>query len=65
MDSTIRPCRRCAADAVVIAMEFDGNVVDMESCDKCDTRLWSMAGEPVELQEVLIEVGLRSGRRRS
>ena len=30
-------------------MEFDGNVVDMESCDKCDTRLWSMAGEPVDL----------------
>ncbi len=46
-------------------MEFDGSVVDMESCDTCDTRLWSMAGEPVELHDVLAEVGLRSGRRRS
>jgi hypothetical protein len=36
----------------------------MESCDRCDTRLWSMAGEPVELDAVLTEVGLRSGRRR-
>lgn len=64
MDSTIRPCRRCTADAVVIEMQFDGSVVDMESCDRCDTRLWSMAGEPVDLGAVLTEVGLRSGRRR-
>ena len=64
MQSTVRPCRRCGAEAVVIAMQFDGNVVDMESCDRCATRLWSMAGQPVELDEVLTEVGLRSGRRR-
>jgi hypothetical protein len=65
MESTLRPCRRCGGEAVLIAMQFDGNTVDMESCDRCDTRVWSVAGEPVELDHVLNEVGLRSSRRRS
>ncbi len=64
MESTIRPCRLCGSDAVVIGMAFDGNTVDMESCDHCDTRRWSVQGEAVELDAVLAEVGLRSGRRR-
>lgn len=35
----------------------------MESCDTCDTRRWHLAGEQIDLQEALNQVGEHSGRR--
>lgn len=59
-----RRCRTCKHELVTIAMTVDGNVLDMESCETCDIRSWSLSGAPVDLELVLQQVGEHSGRRR-
>jgi hypothetical protein len=48
----------------VIRINVDGNDLLMESCDSCDTRRWQLAGERIDLQEALSQVGEHAGRRR-
>jgi hypothetical protein len=51
-------------ELVAIRMVVDGNDLVMESCEKCDTRRWQLAGEQIDLQQALAEVGEHVGRRR-
>jgi hypothetical protein len=48
-----------------IEMTVDGNALIMESCDGCDARRWRLAGQRIDLQEALQQVGEHAGRRRS
>ena len=57
-------CARCGLEPVAIRMVVDGNDLVMESCEKCDTRRWQLAGEQIDLQKALAEVGEHVGRRR-
>lgn len=57
-------CGRCGHELSMVNIEVDGNVLIMESCDNCDARRWNLAGEPIELQQVLDHVGEHAGRRR-
>lgn len=57
-------CRVCGAEVSLINITVDGNVLVMESCDRCDARRWHIAGEPISLDRVLDEVGERDARRR-
>ena len=57
-------CGRCGHELSMVNIEVDGNVLVMESCDNCDARRWHLAGEPIELPEVLDHVGEHAGRRR-
>ena len=41
-------------------MTVDGNDLVMESCQKCDTRRWQLAGRQIDLQQALAEVGEHS-----
>jgi hypothetical protein len=45
-------------------MTVDGNDLVMESCQRCDTRRWHLAGTQIDLQQALAEVGEHAGRRR-
>lgn len=58
------PCLRCGAELSVIRIVVDGNPLLMESCDGCDVRRWQLAGERIDLQEALTQVGEHAGRRR-
>jgi len=58
------PCLRCGAELSVIRIVVDGNNLHMESCDGCDARRWQLAGERIDLQEALTQVGEHAGRRR-
>ncbi len=58
------PCLRCGAELSVIRILVDGNSLLMESCDGCDARRWQLAGERIDLQEALTQVGEHAGRRR-
>lgn len=58
------PCTRCGNELSVIRILVDGNTLLMESCDGCDARRWQLAGERIELQEALSQVGEHAGRRR-
>ncbi|MGB5759408.1 MAG: hypothetical protein WBM50_21010 [Acidimicrobiales bacterium] len=58
------PCGRCGGEQAAIEINVDGNTLLMESCDGCDTRRWHLAGERIDLQEALNQVGEHSGRRR-
>lgn len=57
-------CGRCGHELSMVNIEVDGNVLIMESCDNCDARRWQLAGEPLDLQQVLDHVGEHAGRRR-
>lgn len=57
-------CEICGAEQAEIRINVDGNTLLMESCDGCDTRRWQLAGERIDLQEALNQVGEHSGRRR-
>lgn len=57
------PCPRCGQELSVIRINVDGNTLLMESCDGCDARRWQLAGERIDLQEALDQVGEHSGRR--
>jgi hypothetical protein len=57
-------CEICGAEQAAIRINVDGNTLLMESCDGCDTRRWQLAGERIDLQEALNQVGEHSGRRR-
>jgi len=57
-------CGRCGHELSMVNIEVDGNVLIMESCDNCDARRWHLAGEPIELEQVLDHVGEHAGRRR-
>lgn len=57
-------CGRCGHELSMVNIEVDGNVLIMESCDNCDARRWHMAGEQIDLQQVLDHVGEHAGRRR-
>ena len=57
------PCLRCGQELSVIRINVDGNTLLMESCDGCDARRWQLAGERIDLQEALDQVGEHSGRR--
>lgn len=61
---TGRPCGICGAEQAAIRINVDGNTLLMESCDGCDIRRWQLAGERIDLQEALNQVGEHSGRRR-
>lgn len=63
--STTAPCPSCGAEQSAIRINVDGNTLLMESCDSCDIRRWQLAGERIDLQEALNQVGEHSGRRRS
>jgi hypothetical protein len=58
------PCGRCGSELSVIRILVDGNTLLMESCDGCDARRWQLAGERIDLQQALDEVGEHAGRRR-
>ena len=58
------PCARCGNELSVIRIVVDGNTLLMESCDGCDARRWQLAGERIDLQEALSQVGEHAGRRR-
>ncbi len=58
------PCGRCGHELSAIRINVDGNTLLMESCDGCDVRRWQLAGERIDLQEALDQVGEHSGRRR-
>ena len=58
-------CGVCNQELVSIVMAVDGQDLVMVSCQKCDTRAWTLDGEPVDLQHALAEVGEHSGRRRA
>jgi len=62
--STGQPCDRCGNELSVIRILVDGNTLLMESCDGCDARRWQLAGERIDLQEALSQVGEHAGRRR-
>ncbi|MGF1599347.1 MAG: hypothetical protein ACFCVK_20950 [Acidimicrobiales bacterium] len=57
-------CSVCSTELVTIHITVDGNDLVMESCEKCDTRRWQLAGEKIDLQQALAEVGEHAGRRR-
>lgn len=57
-------CPRCGAEQAAIRINVDGTTLLMESCDGCDLRRWHLAGERIDLQEALNQVGEHSGRRR-
>lgn len=57
-------CGTCGAELAIIRINVDGNTLLMESCDGCDTRRWQLAGERIDLQEALDQVGEHAGRRR-
>ena len=57
-------CESCSVELVTIRMTVDGNDLVMESCQRCDTRRWQLAGEQIDLQRALDEVGEHAGRRR-
>jgi hypothetical protein len=57
-------CEVCDLELVTIRMIVDGNELVMQSCQKCDTRRWHLAGRPVDLERALAEVGEHAGRRR-
>lgn len=59
------PCNSCGAPLSAIRINVDGRTLLMESCDGCDTRRWQLAGERIDLQEALNQVGEHAGRRRS
>lgn len=60
-----KPCETCRAPLSAIRINVDGRTLLMESCDGCDTRRWQLAGEQIDLQEALNQVGEHAGRRRS
>ncbi len=62
--SSGEPCDRCGGELSVIRIVVDGNTLLMESCDGCDTRRWQLAGERIDLQQALDQVGEHAGRRR-
>ncbi len=57
-------CPTCVKEVVSIAIVVDGRDLVMHSCQTCDTRTWSLAGESIELATALAQVGEHSGRRR-
>ncbi|MEZ5341734.1 MAG: hypothetical protein R2706_09835 [Acidimicrobiales bacterium] len=57
-------CGKCAKELVSIAIKVDGRDLVMYSCQNCDTRTWSLAGESIALATALEQVGEHSGRRR-
>ncbi len=58
------PCEVCDSELSAIRIEVDGNTLLMESCDRCDTRSWQLAGSRIDLEEALNQVGEHAGRRR-
>lgn len=62
--SEVRQCASCAVELVTISMTVDGNDLVMESCQRCDTRRWQLAGRQIDLQQALAQVGEHAGRRR-
>jgi hypothetical protein len=56
-------CSRCSQELSVIRINVDGNTLLMESCDGCDARRWQLAGERIDLEEALNQVGEHAGRR--
>lgn len=62
--STTRQCDACDVEMVTIRMIVDGNDLVMESCQRCDTRRWQLAGRQIDLQQALAQVGEHAGRRR-
>ncbi|MCP3991570.1 MAG: hypothetical protein GY724_21030 [Actinomycetia bacterium] len=59
-----KKCEACTIELVTIRMTVDGNDLVMESCQRCDTRRWHLAGTQIDLQQALAEVGEHAGRRR-
>ncbi len=57
-------CGACSQELVKIEMLVDGRDLVMVSCQKCDTRMWTHAGEPIDLADALDEVGQHAGRRK-
>jgi hypothetical protein len=57
-------CPRCSVAMVTITMNVDGNDLVMESCQRCDVRRWHLAGQEIDLEQALAQVGEHVGRRR-
>ena len=55
-------CTVCSTELSTIEIPVDGNVLVMQSCDKCDTRTWQLAGQRIDLKEVLAEVKEHVGK---
>jgi DNA polymerase III alpha subunit (gram-positive type) len=62
--SDARRCDQCSIEMVSIHMTVDGNDLVMESCQRCDVRRWHLAGEEIDLEQALAQVGEHVGRRR-
>ncbi len=60
----VRACPVCGAELARISMMVDNTALLMESCDVCDIRRWQFAGEQIDLQHALEQVGEHAGRRR-
>lgn len=57
------PCPRCGRTLVEITITLEGDDVTMLSCSACDHRSWRrQAGEPVDLDEVLSDLGVERQR---
>jgi hypothetical protein len=46
-------CPRCRGSLVTITLKLDGRELLMESCSRCDLRLWQDGEDEVELTKVL------------
>jgi DNA polymerase III alpha subunit (gram-positive type) len=57
-------CETCSLEMVTIRMTVDGNDLVMESCQRCDVRRWHLAGQQIDLEQALAQVGEHVGRRR-
>jgi len=58
-------CSVCRQPLSKIFLNVDGSTLIMESCDGCDIRRWQLAGERIDLQRALEEVGEHVSRARS
>lgn len=59
-----KTCDACEHELVTIRITVDGSDLVLDSCQRCDERRWHFAGEQIDLQRVLAEVGEHAGRRR-
>lgn len=46
-------CPTCRRALVVINLAKDGQQVQLRSCTPCDTRWWTVDGQPVDPREAL------------
>jgi len=56
-------CSSCSTELATIEIPVDGNFLHMQSCDNCDMRTWQLAGQRIDLKDVLAEVKEHVGKK--